>query len=143
MKKKSTKKGRIFIVSNRLPVNIEDTGGEISLQKSVGGLATGLSSFYKEKGGKWIGWPGINVPEEDKDMRSLVTEKLGEEMCHPVFIPEDKFRGYYNGFSNSTLWPLCHYFWESSIFDSSYWKDYREVNELFKEEIVKIAEPDD
>ncbi len=50
---------RLLIVSNRLPVNIEREDGALTIHPSVGGLATGLGSFYKSYHSLWIGWPGI------------------------------------------------------------------------------------
>ena len=51
--------GRLLIVSNRLPVTVHRRRGQLQFEQSAGGLATGLSSFYRAYDALWIGWPGI------------------------------------------------------------------------------------
>ena len=50
---------RTIIISNRLPVTFKHEDDKLIATPSGGGLATGLSSFYKNEGNLWIGWPGI------------------------------------------------------------------------------------
>jgi len=49
---------RIIIVSNRLPITVAKRKDDLSFNASVGGLATGLSSFYDSYNSIWVGWPG-------------------------------------------------------------------------------------
>ena len=132
---------RLIIVSNRLPVSISERNGELTLNPSAGGLATGLNSLSSEREVHWIGWPGINTSKKEK--QQAITEKLEDLNMTPVFIPKDKFSGYYNGFSNSTLWPLFHYFQQYSDYYERTWRDYQFVNYLFAEQIFKTAKEDD
>lgn len=132
---------RLIIISNRLPVSISERNGELTLNPSAGGLATGLNSLKSEREVHWIGWPGINTSKKEKQL--AITEKLEALNMTPVFIPKDKFSGYYNGFSNSTLWPLFHYFQQYSDFYERTWRDYQYVNYLFAEQIFKTAKEDD
>jgi trehalose 6-phosphate synthase/phosphatase len=96
------------IVSNRLPVSVVRTNGKLEIYPSAGGLATGLSSYANRRNSMWIGWPGI-VSEEltEKDKR-LVTGLLMKYNCRPVFLTQRQVNTYYNGYSNSILWPLFH-----------------------------------
>lgn len=132
---------RLLIISNRLPVSITEEEGELVLTPSAGGLATGLNSLNTKNEVRWIGWPGITTSKKDK--QKAITEKLEELKMTPVFIPKDKFDGFYNGFSNSTLWPLFHYFQQYSDFYEHTWRDYQWVNYLFAEQLFKIAREDD
>ena len=132
---------RLIIISNRLPVSISERNGELTLNPSAGGLATGLNSLNSDREVHWIGWPGMNTSKKDK--QEAITQKLEELNMTPVFIPKDKFSGYYNGFSNSTLWPLFHYFQQYSDFYETTWRDYQYVNYLFAEQIFKTAKEDD
>jgi trehalose 6-phosphate synthase/phosphatase len=132
---------RLIIISNRLPVSISERNGELILNPSAGGLATGLNSLKSEREVHWIGWPGINTSKKEKQL--AITQKLEALNMTPVFIPKDKFSGYYNGFSNSTLWPLFHYFQQYSDFYERTWRDYQYVNYLFAEQIFKTAKKDD
>ena len=74
---------KTIIVSNRLPVKISkiDEGYVFSL--SEGGLATGLGSVYKHGNNKWIGWPGIEVTEQND--RENIRQQLAEMSLAPVF----------------------------------------------------------
>ena len=132
---------RLLIISNRLPVSITEENGELTLTPSAGGLATGLNSLNTEHEVRWIGWPGITTSKKEK--QQAIAEKLEELKMTPVFIPKDRFDGFYNGFSNSTLWPLFHYFQQYSDFYEHTWRDYQWVNYLFAEQLFKVAKEDD
>lgn len=131
-----------IIVSNRLPVTAkrDETEG-LSFTPSAGGLATGLSSIYKEEGNLWIGWPGLTDIKEEEQQD--VTEALKNDNMAPVFLSEEDIEMYYEGFSNGTLWPVFHYFSEYADYDTSEWDAYVEVNRKFCDEILKYAQPDD
>ena len=104
---------------------------------SAGGLATGLKSYHKGNNSIWIGWPGL-MPESKKEEVSI-TELLEKEQCLPVFLTDELIEGYYDGFSNATLWPLFHYFTEFTEFKDDYWQAYKTVNELFAQTIIQNA----
>ena len=129
--------GRLIIVSNRLPVSIKTVDGETKFKGSVGGLATGLSSFYNDYKALWIGYPGAKIDSE-------VEKKLTEEFrCYPVNIPKPTFDLYYNGFSNKTMWPLLHSFPMYTTYSQDYWNAYKRVNRLFMGALSKIAKEGD
>lgn len=132
---------RLYIVSNRLPVKIADQDGTLVFSRSEGGLATGLDSLRISCEKHWIGWPGMCVKrEEDKrDIRS----RLGEMNFHPVFLSEAQIENYYEGYSNSTIWPLCHYFFAYTLYKKCFWEAYECVNQLFCAEISRQVEPGD
>ncbi len=133
---------KMIIVSNRLPVSISKTGGKIKVKRSVGGLATGLGSFYKDYKSVWIGWPGI-ASERIRGEKTVIRELLDEENCAPVFLSQKDVEKYYYGFSNKTLWPLFHYFTQFVIYDDSFWKNYVSVNREFARAVLKVADKDD
>ena len=54
--------GRVLIVSNRLPVTVQESGGSVEVVPSAGGLASGLRGYYQSASAKWIGWPGPLSP---------------------------------------------------------------------------------
>lgn len=90
---------RLLVVSNRLPVTItKDADGTYQYKMSSGGLVSALSGLKRMMKFTWIGWPGINIPEED---RALVQKELLEKhSCLPVFIDDEIADMHYNGFSN-------------------------------------------
>ena len=136
--------GRLLIVSNRLPITIEKGKKGLQFRHSVGGLATGLGSFYESHDSVWIGWPGIASGRTNKNERQDIEAKLMSEFsCHPVFLSQNDIEKYYHGFSNKTLWPLFHYFTQYVIHDKDFWETYKRVNEAFSEVIAQIAKKDD
>ncbi len=132
---------RTIIVSNRLPVKVVKKGGSLVYTPSEGGLATGLGSVYRKGDNLWIGWPGASVATEEEKMS--VAEHLRRDNMSPVFLSKKEIEKYYEGFSNSTLWPLFHYFSQYAVYDQRYWESYVQVNQRFGEEILKHASPGD
>ncbi|MFN6945396.1 MAG: bifunctional alpha,alpha-trehalose-phosphate synthase (UDP-forming)/trehalose-phosphatase [Cytophagaceae bacterium] len=132
---------KTIIISNRLPLSIQKKGDKLIYATSAGGLATGLGSIYKEGDNIWIGWPGIYLnSDEDKEE---VKKELAKESMAPVYLTKDDIEKFYEGFSNSTLWPLFHYFPSYTIFNEEYWESYKQVNNMFCNEVVKYANDDD
>ncbi len=134
---------RLLIVSNRLPISISRKNGDIHLQRSVGGLATGVGSFYKSYESLWIGWPGINVQKKQDDERDRIVDVLQKEQCHPVFLSPYDIKHYYDGFCNNTLWPLLHYFNHFAEYNPKTWRVYQRVNEKFCDAVMEVVRPDD
>ncbi|MFD2247329.1 bifunctional alpha,alpha-trehalose-phosphate synthase (UDP-forming)/trehalose-phosphatase [Pontibacter ruber] len=132
---------KLIIVSNRLPVKLQEKEGKLTYKPSEGGLATGLGSIYKEGDNIWIGWPGMVV--EDAEKQQQIHEDLHKESMHPVFLSEAEIKEFYEGFSNETLWPTFHYFSQYAIYDQNLWETYVEVNQKFCDEVVAQAGPED
>ncbi len=134
---------RLIIVSNRLPVKISRRKGKINVEPSVGGLATGMRSFYKTHDSLWFGWPGINRCKSSSDKESNIDKRLLQEKCKPVYLSQHDINNYYYGFSNKTLWPLFHYFNQYTVYRDDFWYSYKKVNKIFAEEITKEIKKDD
>ncbi len=127
----------LIIVSNRLPFRVTETISGYRIIPSIGGLATGLGSFYTDYKAKWIGWPGeIGKNEEIESI-------LARHNCFPIFLPRKLAGGYYHGFSNKTIWPLFHGFTTYAVFSRSDWEAYRKVNSLFADKVENIVKPGD
>lgn len=131
--------GRLLIVSNRLPVTIDRRKDGLSFTQSVGGLATGLGSFYKEFDAAWIGW--ADVPERTPaSERTAIAERLQQEFSAlPVFLSDADVRLYYHGFANKTIWPTFHQFTQYAVFDEPMWQAYERVNRKFADCILATA----
>ncbi|KAF3442343.1 hypothetical protein FNV43_RR16259 [Rhamnella rubrinervis] len=98
---------RLLVVANRLPVSAVRKGEDSwTLEISAGGLVTALLGV-KEFEARWIGWAGVNVPDEIG--QKALTKALAEKRCIPVFLDEEIVHQYYNGYCNNILWPLFHY----------------------------------
>ncbi|KAG0022772.1 Trehalose-6-P synthase/phosphatase complex synthase subunit [Entomortierella chlamydospora] len=133
---------RLLVVSNRLPVTItKDASGSYQYKMSSGGLVSALSGLKRMMKFTWIGWPGIDIPLEE---RALVQKELLEKhSCMPVFIDDEIADMHYNGFSNSILWPLFHYHPGEISFNEDDWDAYQQANNLFAKAITEIVRDGD
>ena len=132
----------LYIISNRLPLKVSKSENNgFVYERSEGGLATGLGSLQDFTDRHWIGWPGIfsEVEEDKKEISSVMLK----ENFHPVFLSEEQILNYYEGYSNSMIWPLCHYFYTYIQYESKFWEAYQEVNLLFCMEAAKLLKPGD
>lgn len=135
---------RLLVVSNRLPVSIEQRKNSFNIKPSVGGLATGLGSFYKSYDSSWLGWCGITSDNLSKNKINDIEIKLKNDYSNiPLFLTENEVNKYYYGFCNRTIWPLFHCFTQYVIYDEKQWECYKKVNKKFCDAIIKIAEPGD
>ena len=134
---------RLLIVSNRLPVSAVDKDGTLEFVKSVGGLATGLSSLNTPVKTHWIGWPGIASDGLTPENQIQVDRQLDKMACSPVHLSSQDVQEYYLGFSNETIWPLFHYFNLYCRFDRTTWDAYVRVNRAFFEQVCRVYEPGD
>jgi trehalose 6-phosphate synthase/phosphatase len=91
----------------------------------------------------WIGWPGMTNEKLVARDRELIREKLSAQNCRPVFLSRKQMDRYYLGFCNKTIWPLFHYFPLRTVYEEKFWKTYRHVNQIFRDEIIEIAQPGD
>jgi len=134
---------RILTISNRLPVSVVEKDGTMVFSKSVGGLATGLSSLNTLAKTHWIGWPGIASDDLSPEDMSEVDSQLDKIACSPVHLSAQDVQQYYLGFSNETIWPLFHYFNLYCRFEKSSWEAYIRVNRLFFDQVCSTYEPGD
>ena len=134
---------KIHIVSNRLPLSIKQEEDGFSFTPSVGGLATGMRSIYKEFGGQWIGWSGIPTDDLTEDQLNEIDERLVDESCRAVHLSSEEINLYYEGFSNNVIWPLFHYFAQYIEYNVEYWEAYQQVNQRFADKVLEVAEDGD
>jgi trehalose 6-phosphate synthase/phosphatase len=136
---------QVIIVSNRLPVSVKKENGKLEFYPSVGGLATGLSSYANDRRNTWIGWSGIASDElTDADKQAIVAE-LAQHNCNPVFLSQRQIDDFYNGYSNRVLWPLFHNMGRQPRENDTrrrWWQAYRSVNQLFAEVALNLSESD-
>lgn len=92
-------------------------------------------------GARREGWPGGTV-EDFKDLEKARGELL-ESGVAPVFLSQDDLSGFYEGYANSTLWPLLHYMVERARFSADWWLAYQRVNRKFAEVIMEAADEND
>jgi trehalose 6-phosphate synthase/phosphatase len=132
---------RLLVVSNRLPLTIQEKKGDLYVEPSVGGLATGLRSWYKSSPSIWIGWAGIGRKKIKKEKD--IMERLQAENCYPVSLSQHDVEAYYQGICNKTIWPLFHYFPIYAEYNEDSWHAYERVNTAFANVVSGIAKPND
>src|SRR5690606_32050143 len=105
--------------------------------------ATAMDPLLERTGGIWIGWSGDSSAIRDPEREAILEQWREEENCIAVDLPPEVVKGYYEGFSNATLWFLFHSFPELVKFSSSDWRDYVRANEAFRDAVVKELKPGD
>ncbi|XP_038685912.1 alpha,alpha-trehalose-phosphate synthase [UDP-forming] 1-like isoform X3 [Tripterygium wilfordii] len=139
---------RLLVVANRLPVSAVRRGEDAwSLEISAGGLVSALLGV-KDFEARWIGWAGVNVPDEIG--QKALTTALAEKRCIPVFLDEEIVHQYYNGYCNNILWPLFHYLGlpqedrlaTTRSFQSQF-EAYKKANQMFADVVNKHYEEGD
>ena len=132
---------RLILVANRLPVSLDLSGGQVKIQDSVGGLATGMRGLSKQEQTSWVGWPG-GTPGSD-DQRAELDQKLAEHSATPVYLSGQEAERFYEGMSNSVIWPLFHYLIDRVPLFVRDIDEYRAVNERFADAVCAQAGEDD
>lgn len=127
---------RLLIVSNRLPVTVRHSASGVSVDKSTGGLATGLAGPHERSGGQWIGWPG-DVSRLSQHERAALEGQLEGLRTVPIFLTADEVSHFYEGFSNGTLWPIFHYLLDRVPMDDGDWSMYEMINQRFADKIAE------
>ncbi|MEM0157262.1 MAG: trehalose-6-phosphate synthase [Thermoplasmataceae archaeon] len=127
---------KYVVVTSRCPVSHDRTGGRETLRRNVGGVVTALHQAMKANGGVWICWGDGNA-----DMNYPVEEYDGYTVAR-VFLNRYEKHGFYDEYSNGTLWPLFHYFRERVRYRDESFETYRAVNGKFAEVVGKYADPE-
>lgn len=140
---------RLIIISNRLPFSVDRDGDQVTLRQSSGGLVSAIKSYFESDTSKNSNitekiWMGV-ADFSKEDFENEVVPKIDkfDFTAVPLFIDKALYKDYYNGFANSTLWPLFHYFPSVVEYHSHYFEAYSKVNALFAETLLPILRPDD
>jgi trehalose 6-phosphate synthase/phosphatase len=135
---------RLFIIANRLPVHLTNDN---ELKPSTGGLVSAINSYLNPSSpGEtsefaqtfWVGVPGCTPGTWDTAAASA-----DHYTFVPVFAGAHQYDAYYNGFSNSVLWPLFHYFPSYAEYSQETYDAYLAVNESFMAALTRHLRPDD
>ncbi len=116
----------LVVASNRLPfVLARAPDGRLEVTPGSGGLVTALLPVLRDRGGIWVGWPGLteaidNLPPPFLD---AAADEAGYHL-EPVLLTEEERQKFYHGFANEIIWPLFHDLQSLCHFDPSYWHAY-------------------
>ena len=132
---------RLILVANRLPVSVDFSNEQLIIKDSHGGLATGMRGLHKQQEMSWVGWPG-GAPNSDAQ-RADLEQQLVKFSAKPVYLSSGEAERFYEGMSNSVIWPLFHYLVDRMPLFVRDFDEYRAVNERFADAVCEQAGEDD
>src|SRR5262252_6002483 len=130
---------RLFVVSNRQPYMHQRDGKLLEVMVPASGLVTALEPVLNACNGTWIAHGNGNADREvvDKYDRLSVPPDDPRYTLRRVWLNKEEEDGYYYGFANEGLWPLCHIAHTRPIFRANDWQCYQEVNRKFADVLLK------
>ena len=135
---------RVIVVSNREPyIHLHKDGG-IEVHRPASGLVTAVEPVMRACSGTWIAHGSGSADHEtvDRHDRVRVPPDKPEYNLRRVWLTTEEEKGYYYGFANEGLWPLCHIAHVRPVFRTSDWEQYVRVNQRFADAVVKEADSD-
>ena len=130
---------KIFVVSNREPYVHTKEGNTIDYHFPASGMVTAIEPIMQATGGMWIAQASGNADKLVVDQN----DTIGVPPTDPrytlkrVWLTKEENKGFYDGFSNEGIWPLCHIAHTRPIFRKDDWKEYVKVNEKFAKTVLK------
>ncbi|PAL27032.1 alpha,alpha-trehalose-phosphate synthase (UDP-forming) [Acetobacter syzygii] len=126
---------RLVIVSNRVPA-VRDR------KQPAGGLAVALRAAVRDHPCLWFGWSGQQIAGDCAD-RPLSVDTVGNVTYATIGLTHKEYNGFYQGYSNGILWPLCHYRAGLMNYSRHDLQIYNSVNTLFATRLAPLLEQDD
>jgi alpha,alpha-trehalose-phosphate synthase [UDP-forming] len=132
---------QVMVVSNREPYIHNLKGDDVDLVVPASGLVSALEPITRACAGTWIAHGGGSADRMvvDENDRVAVPPDNPAYTLRRVWLTEEEHQGYYLGFANEGLWPLCHIAFTRPIFRLSDWEAYQAVNRKFADTVVAEA----
>lgn len=132
----------VIVVSNREPYIHQRHGEQIEVQRPASGLVTALEPVMRACSGTWIAHGSGSADREVVDQRDRVRVPPDKPTYHlrRIWLSAEEEAGYYYGFANEGLWPLCHNAHVRPTFRSADWKHYVAVNRRFAQAVIEEAD---
>ncbi len=131
----------LFVVSNREPyLHVFDAErNETKMMFPASGVVTAIDPIMRACGGTWVALGSGNADRRFVNSRNKLGVPPGDEryILKRVWLTKEEEEGYYYGFANEGLWPLCHVTHTRPIFRETDWQMYRKVNEKFAESLLE------
>jgi len=131
----------LLVLSNREPwSHVQGDDGPRAV-RNAGGLTVALDAVMQALGGVWVAHGSGDADRETVDERDRVACPPGRPryQLRRVWLSAEEQAGYYSGFANSALWPLCHVVYVRPRFALSDWEHYQAVNRRFAEAVLAEA----
>src|SRR5207245_2451731 len=131
----------VLIVSNREPYIHVRRNERIEVQRPASGLVTAVEPVMRACSGTWIAHGSGSADREVVDSNDHVAVPPGHDdyQLRRLWLTPEEEQGYYFGFANEGLWPLCHVAHVRPVFRESDWEAYRAVNQRFADAVVAEA----
>jgi trehalose 6-phosphate synthase len=136
----------VLIVSNREPyIHTRRKDNVIEIQRPASGLVTALEPIVRATSGTWIAHGAGNADRDtvDKHDHVMVPPEHPAYRIRRVWLSKEEEQGYYFGFANEGLWPLCHIAHTRPTFRTHDWEHYRNVNQRFADVVADEARTED
>ena len=136
---------QVLVVSNREPYIHNRRDGEICLQIPASGLVAAVEPVMRACGGTWVAHGSGSADKETVDAHDhvAVPPSAPAYTLRRIWLSEEEQEGYYYGFANEGLWPLCHIAFIRPVFRDQDWQHYVSVNERFADAVVREATQED
>ena len=136
---------QVIVVSNREPYIHERTNEALIVRRPASGLVTAVEPVMRACSGTWIAHGSGNADREVVDSADRLRVPPGQDdyALRRIWLTEEEEQGYYFGFANEGLWPLCHVAHVRPVFRESDWEAYRRVNQRFADAVVAEARGED
>ncbi|MBP6250445.1 MAG: trehalose-6-phosphate synthase [Leptothrix sp. (in: Bacteria)] len=136
---------QVIVVSNREPYIHEFTDQGIQIKRPASGLVTAVEPVMRACSGTWIAHGSGSADRQVVDGRDGVAVPPGHDdyRLRRVWLTPQEEQGYYYGFANEGMWPLCHVAHVRPVFRESDWEAYRQVNQRFADAVVAEARSED
>jgi len=133
---------QLFVVSNREPYTHVRRGKTVEVRVPASGLVTALEPVLRACGGTWVAHGSGDADMETVDQRSCLPVPPDDPhyTLRRVWLDKEEEEGYYYGFANEGLWPLCHIAHTRPLFRASDWQHYRNVNQKFADALLEEME---
>jgi trehalose 6-phosphate synthase len=133
---------RLFVVANREPYIHKHQGRNVEAIVPASGLVTALEPILRACDGTWIAHGSGDADRETVDThdRLRVPPDDPRYTLRRVWLSKEEEEGYYYGFSNEGLWPLCHIAHTRPLFRGSDWEHYERANRRFADAVLKEME---
>jgi len=134
----------VLVVSNREPYIHNATPAGIEVKRPASGLVTAVEAVMRACSGTWIAHGAGSADHETVDSQDhvAVPPEHPSYTLRRVWLSEEEEQGYYYGFANEGLWPLCHIAHVRPVFRSSDWEQYVKVNQRFADAVIAEAKSD-
>ncbi len=137
---------RVVILANREPyIHERQADGSIEVRHPASGLVTAIEPVMRACSGVWVAHGNGSADRDVTDARDHVLVPPGEESyrIRRVWLSGAEEKGYYYGFSNEGLWPLCHVADARPEFRIEDWEQYKRVNRKFADAVCEEVDSDD